>query len=85
MSQSYPALFVIADGEAVGIVYHFCGTWCRDKFHTKTEDKVKAGMSADWIDGTECDECGTVLTNACACGSYDEGDCGLCNGKTEEN
>lgn len=59
LDKKYPVLFVLDEhGEATHTLF-FCSEKCR-RIH-ETDDPVSSGESADWIEGTVCDECGGEL------------------------
>lgn len=62
------ALFLCdLDGNAEGIVYHFCDDDCRQEFKRDIEKsfhdryRLREGVSTDAIDQTRCDNCNADL------------------------
>lgn len=66
--RKYPALFLCdLDGNAEGIVYHFCDDDCRNEFKHDIEKffaatyKLCEGSSSDAVSQTHCDNCNADL------------------------
>lgn len=53
-------------GEATGTVEHFCNDICFYRAQIENRGQIAVGfkaigISADWVDGSVCDRCGTAL------------------------
>ena len=53
-----PVLFRLDDdGEAYDVIY-FCSQACRGLHKSDDDEVLEPGLSSDWIDGTQCEQCG---------------------------
>lgn len=66
--QVFPALFLCdLNGNAEGIVYHFCDEGCRDEFKRDIEKsfaqlyRLRKGTSSGAVSQTHCDNCNADL------------------------
>lgn len=63
---SVPVTYIMepigVDGaDEAGQVLFYCSDDCRCAAKSDIDGSIQVGQSADWIDGTVCDECGTPL------------------------